>query len=109
MCFLIILSFIIKLSLPGYHFLKIEIYKYLSIENVILFSVISLYINYLFIIFFFNQNIIFFTINSYKFCTLLVLCVFFFFIHKLKLSNFQEFISYSGFATNNLIILNFLI
>ena len=107
--YFIIISFILKLSLPGYHFLKIEIYKYLSLDIVILFSVITLYINFMFTIFLFNQNIIFFTLNSYKFINLLVLLSFFFFIHKLKLSNFQEFISYSGFATNNLIILNFLI
>lgn len=74
-----------------------------------MFSVITLYINFMFTIFLFNQNIIFFTLNSYKFMNLLLLMVFFFFIHKLKLSNFQEFISYSGFATNNLILLNFLI
>lgn len=107
--YIIIISFVFKLSLPGYHFLKIEIYKYLTINNVILFSVITLYINFLLTLFFFNQNIIFFILNSYKFLNLLILCVFFFFIHKLKISNFQEFISYSGFATNNLIILNFLI
>lgn len=107
--YFIILSFVLKLSLPGYHFLKIEIYKYLTVNNVILFSVITLYINFLFTIFFFNQNLIFFVLNSYKFLNLLILCVFFFFIHKLKISNFQEFISYSGFATNNLIILNFLV
>jgi hypothetical protein len=107
--YFLVFSFIIKLSLPGYHFLKIEIYKYLNITNVILFSVISLYLNFLFTIFFFNQNLIFFVLNSYKVLNLLILCVFFFFLHKIKIHNFQEFISYSGFATNNLIILNFLI
>ena len=107
--YFLIFSFVLKLALPGYHFLKIEIYKYLSLNNVILFSTITLYINFLFTLFFFNQNLIFFILNSYKFFNLLLLLVFFFFIHKLKISNFQEFISYSGFATNNLIILNFLI
>jgi len=107
--YFLIFSFVLKLALPGYHFLKIEIYKYLSLNNVILFSTVTLYINFLFTLFFFNQNLIFFIFNSYKFFNLLLLFVFFFFIHKLKISNFQEFISYSGFATNNLIILNFLI
>lgn len=107
--YLLILSFIIKLSLPGYHFLKIELYKYLDITIVILFSVITLYINYLFTIFFFNQLTIYTIINSYKYLSLLILLSFFFFIHKLKINNFQEFISFSGFATNNLIILNFII
>lgn len=107
--YLLILSFIIKLSLPGYHFLKIELYKYLDITIVILFSVITLYINYLFTIFFFSQLTIYTIINTYKYLSLLILLSFFFFIHKLKINNFQEFISFSGFATNNLIILNFII
>lgn len=107
--YLLIFSFVFKLSLPGYHFLKIEIYKYLSLNNVILFSVITLYLNFLFTIFFFHNNLIFSIFSSFKILNLLILCVFFFFLHKLKISNFQEFVSYSGFATNNLIILNFLI
>lgn len=107
--YLLVISFLLKMSFPGYHFLKIELYKYLDVSIVILFSIITLYINYLFTIFFFNQNIIFFIINYYKYITLLLLVSIFFFIHKLKISNFQEFISFSGFATNNLIILNFII
>lgn len=103
------MAFIFKLSLPGYHFLKIELYKYLSISNVILFSVITLYINYLFTFFIFNQNLIFFLLNYYKIFNLILFLSLFFFIQKLKISNFQEFIAYSGFATNNLIVVNFLI
>ena len=102
------ISFILKLSLPGYHFLKIELYKYLSVSNVILFSVVTLYINYTFTIFVFNQNLIFFLLNYFKIFNLIIFCGLFFFIQKLKVSNFQEFIAYSGFATNNLIIINFL-
>lgn len=107
--YLLIFSFILKLSLPGYHFLKIEVYKYLSLNNVILFSIITLYLNFLFTIFFFHHNLIFSILSSLKILNVLILCIFFFFLHKLKISNFQEFISYSGFATNNLILLNFLI
>lgn len=107
--YILVLSFVIKLSLPGYHFLKIEIYKYLSATNVIYFSTISLYINFIFLTFVFNQNIVFFILNSYRIHSFLLLCALFFFIHKLKISNFQEFIAYSGFATSNLIILNFLV
>jgi hypothetical protein len=97
------------MNLPGFHFLKIEIYKYLNLEIVILFSVIIIYINFFFMIFFFNQSIIFNVLNHYKYLNLLLILTFFFFIQKLKINNFQEFISYSGFATNNLIILNFLL
>lgn len=106
---LLIVSFIIKLNLPGFHFLKIEIYKYLNIEIVILFSVIIIYINFFFMIFFFNQTIIFTLLNTYKYLSLLLILILFFFIQKLKINNFQEFISFSGFATNNLIVLNFLL
>ncbi len=77
--YLLIISFCLKVSLPGFHFLKIEIYKYLSIENVIFFSVVTIYINYVFMVFFFNQNIIFIILNNYKFLNLLILLVFFFF------------------------------
>ena len=97
------------MSLPGFHFLKIELYKYLDLSIVILFSIITLYINYLFTIYFFNQNIIYSIINYYKYVTILLLISIFFFIHKLKLSNFQEFIAFSGYATNNLIIINFIV
>lgn len=107
--YFLVISFTIKLSLPGFHFLKIEIYKYLNIDIVILFSVITLYINYSFFIFFFNQNIIFSLLNSFKFLHILLIFIFIFFIQKLKVHNIQEFISYSGFATNGLIILNFLL
>lgn len=107
--YFIVLAFIFKLGLPGYHFLKIELYKYLSLSNVILFSVITLYINYLFTFFIFNQNLIFFLLNYFKIFNLIIFCGLFFFIQKLKISNFQEFVAYSGFATNNLIIINFLI
>lgn len=107
--YLLILSFIIKLSLPGFHFLKLEIYKYLNYELVIIFSVISLYLNYIFIFYLFNINFIFNILQTYKYLTLLIVLFFFFFIQKLKINNFNEFIAYSGFATNNLIMLNYLI
>ncbi len=107
--YFLIIAFLFKLALPGFHYLKLEIYKYLNMDITILYSVITIFINYTFTIFFFNHNIIFYTLNSFKLINILVLLSFFFFIQKLKLTNFQEFISYSGFATNNLIILNFII
>lgn len=107
--YFLIIAFLFKLALPGFHYLKLEIYKYLNMDITILYSVITIFINYTFTIFFFNHNIIFYTLNSFKLINILILLSFFFFIQKLKLTNFQEFISYSGFATNNLIILNFII
>lgn len=107
--YFIIVSFILKLSLPGFHFLKIEIYKYLTYDVIILYSVLTLFLNYIFIINFFNQNIIYININEYKFFNLLVLFSLTIFIQKLKLNNFHEFIAYSGFSTNTLIIINYIV
>lgn len=107
--YFIIISFIIKLSLPGFHFLKIEIYKYLSFDIIIIYSLLTLLLNYVFITFFFNQNIIYINLQTYKIFNLLLVLSIFIFIHKLKLNNFHEFIAYSGFSTNILIIINFII
>jgi hypothetical protein len=107
--YFIVISFIIKLSLPGFHFLKIEVYKYLSFENIIVYSVVTLFLNYIFLITFFNQNLIYINLNNYKLFNLLVIMATLIFIQKLKLNNFHEFIAYSGFSTNILIIINYVI
>lgn len=107
--YLLIVSFVLKLALPGLHYLKLEIYKYLSNDIVIFYSIITLVINYLLMSFFFNHNFIFNALNTTKFINLLIIFVIFIFINKIKLNNFQEFIAYSGFATNNLILLSFTI
>lgn len=107
--YFIILSFLIKLSLPGFHFLKIEIYKYLPIDTIIIYSVITLFLNYIFIITFFEQNIIYINLNEYKLFNLLIVLSAIIYIQKLKLNNFHEFIAYSGFSTNILIIVNYIV
>ncbi len=105
----LILSILIKLSLPGFHFLKIEMYKYLSLDNVIIFSVTTLFVNFLLINFLLNINLVVNIFNTFKFVCLLIVISIFIIIQKLKLSTFQEFIAYSGFATNNLILLNLIL
>ncbi len=99
----------IKLTLPGFHYLKLEIYKYLNVDTIIFFSVITTVLNYIFILHILNLNFIFYTLLSFKILSILLLFSFFFFIQKLKVNNFSEFIAYSGFASNNLIILNYLV
>ena len=61
------------------------------------------------IVYLFNQNIIYYVLNEFKLMNILLILSFFVLIQKVKVHNFQEFIAYSGFATNNLIILNYLI
>jgi len=105
----LILSIIVKLSLPGFHFLKIEMYKYLPLKNVIMFSVITLFVNFLLINFMLSINFITNIMLTYKILNLILILGIFILIQKLKINTFQEFIAYSGFATNNLILLNFLV
>ena len=107
--YLIISSFLIKLSLPGFHFLKIEIYKYLAFDSIIVYSVVTLVLNYVFILTFFNQNIIYINISKYRLFNLIIMLSILIIIQKLKLNNFYEFIAYSGFSTNVLIVINYII
>lgn len=105
----LILSIITKLSLPGAHYLKIEIYKYVSFENVVVFSVVTLFVNFVLINFLTNINVVYNTLNSYKIIVLLIPIAIIIIMQKLKINTFNEFIAYSGFATNNLILLNFIV
>jgi hypothetical protein len=104
----LLITFALKLALPGYHYIKLEIYKYLSFENAIYFSTITLIINYMFIMYFLNFNFVIEIMLHYKLLLLSLVTTFFFFIQKLQVSSLCEFIAYSGFATTNLIILSFL-
>lgn len=107
--YFLIVGFLFKLALPGFHFLKLEVYKYLTIDIVILYSIITIFINYLVVMYLFNYNFIFGVLNYYRYINILFIFTIFFFIQKIKLTNFNEFIAYSGFATNNLVLLNFLV
>lgn len=88
--YFLIIAFLFKLALPGFHYLKLEIYKYLNMDITILYSVITIFINYTFTIFFFNHNIIFYTLNSFKLINILILLSFFFFHTKIKINKFSR-------------------
>lgn len=107
--YIVLISFFFKVSLPGFHFLKVEVYKYLDIINVVSFSIVTIYVNYLFMSFFFNQQLVFYLISDIKLMSLLMLVSLSSFIYKLKLNNLCEFFAFSGFSVGNLILLNFLV
>ena len=107
--YFLIFSFILKLSLPTIHYLKLEVYKYLNIDSGVFFSVISLYIYFTLLVFFLSNNFIYIIFIHYKLFNIIMLLSLVFFINKLKITNFQEFIAYSGYATNNIILLILLI
>ena len=59
--YILFISFTFKLGLPGFHFFKLELYKYLPINILILFSIFSLLINtfiYIYILIILQSNII---------------------------------------------------
>ncbi len=107
--FLLFFSFCWKLGLPTFHYLKLEIYKFISKENLILFSIISISTNYAIIYFIVTQN--FFWINSinFKFFNVLILTSISLIINNFKILNFQQFISYSSIISLNFIIILFII
>jgi hypothetical protein len=107
--YFLIISFCLKLNLPGFHFLKLEIYKYMTVENIILFSTITLYFNYVFITCVFNLPFVYIILQKYKYFSLFVLIFTFIIAQKFKLNNFYEFIAYSGLITNSLIALTYII
>jgi len=105
----LIIGLFLKLALPGLHFLKLEIYKYLDINSVFLFSVITLFINYYLVTYLFSFNIFFFLLVKVKLIPVLLCLNLFFLSQKLKSTNLNEVIAFSGFTTNNLILLNLLL
>lgn len=102
----IIIGFFIKLSLPMVHFLKFEIYKYIPSSFVILFSSVLLCVNYFLVINFLNFTMFLYLINTYKLGYIIIVTNLLVLTQKLKLVSFNEFIAYSGFATNNIIVLS---
>lgn len=76
--YFLILSVFCKLALPGFHFLKLEVYKYLTVDVVIIFSVITIFINYFLVLFLFNFNFMFNLLNTFKIVTLLLILSFFY-------------------------------
>lgn len=72
---LLLISICLKLSLPGVHYLKIEMYKYLSLEDVVIFSITTLFVNFLLINFLNSFNFIASILGVYK----ITIVLFFFF------------------------------
>lgn len=105
----VVVGFLLKLGLPTLHLLKLEIYKYLHTNVVIFFSITTLLFNYYLVINFLSYNIFIFILLEYKIIYILLCLNLLFLTQKLKISSFNEFIAYSGFTTNNLILINFLL
>lgn len=95
---LLLFSLLWKLGAPGYHFFKLQIYQFLPLYTLLLFSVISLFVNFLLLqfllmsllpIFFFSKSII------------LVYLLITNFILLLNLQNHVPFYDFFGYSSIN--------
>ncbi len=95
---LLLFSLLWKLGAPGYHFFKLQIYQFLPLYTLLLFSVISLFVNFLLLqfllmsllpIFFFSKSII------------LVYLLLTNFILLLTLQNHLPFYDFFGYSSIN--------
>ena len=97
--YLYLIGFGWKVGYPLFHFFKLELYRYLIQENVLLFSIITTLVGFSLLNFLCNQSVVFSVLNQnnfliISFCLLipLVAC-------KLKNINFFEFLGISGVLT----------
>lgn len=98
-----------KLGLPIFHFFKLEVYKYLVKENVFLFSILTILINFFLFYIFFSQTIVLFLAYSYKVFLIIIFVSILLLILSLKSFNILQFFALSGIFTLTTILTVFLI
>lgn len=98
-----------KLGLPIFHFFKLEVYKYLIKENVFLFSILTILINFCIFYIFFNQSIVFSMLYLYNFISLVVMICIIIVIINIKTFNILQFFALSGILTLTTILTIFIL
>lgn len=88
-----------KLGLPLFHFFKVEVYKYLSKENLFLFSIITTLINVVIMYSLLLQPSLFMFVYNYNWFVLSLTVSINLVILNLKINNFSFFIALSGILT----------
>lgn len=95
---ILLFSIFIKIGVPGFHFLKLEIYKFLNLTEVIFFSLITLLINTMFICnFFFLNNLL--LQNTLSIICLVLLFNILLLLQGMEGVNFNHFLALSSFTT----------
>lgn len=93
-----------KLGLPGFHFFKLEVYKYLLKENVFFFSSLTILFNIVIFFYFFQIPIVF---NTFYLNNWLIICFVFLInliLFNLKLTNLLYFFALSGVITLTMLL-----
>lgn len=106
-CFLIGLFW--KLGLPVFHFLKLEIYKYLLRENVFLFSILTTLTNVIILFITLSQPVIFNTLMLHNWSVLLITFSILLSIVNLNLTSILQFFAFSSVFTLTTVLTVFLI
>ena len=98
-----------KLGLPVFHFLKLEIYKYLLKENVFLFSILTTLVNIIILFIALSQPIIFNTLILNNWTIVIISFSILLSIVNLNITNILQFFAFSSVFTVTTVLTVFLI
>lgn len=104
----LIISCYCKLNFPFFHFLKLEMYKFLELSSLVFFSIFSVLGAWLIISFIIIQPFMLFLFLKYRFINIIIFISINVLFGFFKLNSAENFIAYSGFYTINFILLYFI-
>ena len=105
----IVISLGWKLGLPFFHFFKLEIYKYINKEVIILYSIMTLLSNILIFMILLNQNIIFYCLSNVNIFNLIIIFSVSISFYILKIKTFYHYIAFSNILTLSFFLVLYLI
>lgn len=97
-----------KLGYPLFHFFKLELYRYLIRENLLIFSIVTTIVGFSLLVFILTQPAIFTALSKNNLLILLFVSLVSITISKLKTINFFEFLGISGLLTMSTFIVLYL-
>lgn len=106
--YLIFFSICWKLGIPGFHFYKIQLYRFLEKSNLFLFSILSIIFNIVLFQFLLYQPIFFNCLSLYCFSNYFFFFIIFIIFYYIKINSFQNFIAFSSLVTVNYILIGIL-
>lgn len=98
-----------KLGLPVFHFLKLEVYKYLLRENVFLFSILTTLVNVIILFIALSQPIILNTFLLHNWIVVILAFTILLSLVNLNLSNILQFFAFSSLFTMSTVLTVFVI
>lgn len=97
--YLFLLGLFWKLGLPVFHFLKLEIYKYLLRENVFLFSILTTLINVIILFMVLSQPVIFNNLFLHNWVVIIISFSILLSLVNLNTTNILQFFAFSSIFT----------